>query len=164
MANIDTVEKLYECSSGHLQAIWGSIYGKKCWHIESFHKVLKTAYNADKVYLHSSRNAIQNLLLLTIVNIAASKTYCFIHQARSGGEILSNQFFSLEEIEAVSIFLSHKFIGNKEVPNLQSFYYQIAELGGYKNKHPPGILTIYRGMQKLQNITDMYKAMLSIKT
>ena len=138
---------------------------KKRWHIESFHKVLKTAYNADKVYLHSSRNAIQNLL--TIVNIAASKTYCFIHQARSGGKILSNQFFSLEEIKAVSIFLSHKFIGNKEVPNLQDFYYQIAELGGYKNKqnkYPPGILTIYRGMQKLQNITGMYKAMLSIKT
>jgi hypothetical protein len=53
------------------------------------------------------------------------------------------------------------------VPNLQDFYYQIAELGGYKNKtnkNPPGVLTIYRGMQKLQNITDMYKAMVSIKT
>ena len=138
---------------------------KKRWHIESFHKVLKTAYNADKVYLHSSRSAIQNLL--TIINIAASKTYSFIHQARAGGDLLSNQFFSLEEIEAVSIFLSRKLIENKEVPNLQDFYYQIAELGGYKNKtnkHPPGILTIYRGIQKLQNITDMYKAMVSIKT
>jgi hypothetical protein len=135
------------------------------WDIESFHKVLKTAYNADKVYLHSSRSAIQNLL--TIINIAASKTYSFIHQARAGGDLLSNQFFSLEEIEAVSIFLSRKLIENKEVPNLQDFYYQIAELGGYKNKtnkHPPGVLTIYRGMQKLQNITDMYKAMVSIKT
>jgi len=79
------------------------------------------------VYLHSSRSAIQNLL--TIINIAASKTYSFIHQARIGGELLSNQFFSLEEIEAVSIFLSRKFIENREVPNLQDFYYQIAELG-----------------------------------
>ena len=33
LANIDTVEKLYGCSSGHLQTIWGSIYGKKCWYL-----------------------------------------------------------------------------------------------------------------------------------
>jgi|JI10StandDraft_1071094.scaffolds.fasta_scaffold81678_3 DNA polymerase-4 len=32
-AGIDTVEKLYGCSSGHLQTIWGSIYGKKCWYL-----------------------------------------------------------------------------------------------------------------------------------
>lgn len=32
-AGINTVEKLYECSSGHLQTIWGSIYGKKCWYL-----------------------------------------------------------------------------------------------------------------------------------
>jgi len=138
---------------------------KKRWHIESFHKVLKTAYKADKVYLHSSRNAIQNLL--AIVNIAAIKTYSFIHQARAGGNLLSNQFFSLEEIEAVSLFVSHKFIKDEELPSLETFYYQVAELGGYKNKknkHPPGILTIYRGIQKLQNITDMYKAIMSIET
>ena len=50
------------------------------------------------------------------------------------------------------------------MPNLKDFYYKIAKLGGYKNiknKHPPGIWTIYRGIQKLKNITDMYKAMLS---
>ena len=33
LAGINTVEKLYECSSGHLQTIWGSIYGKKCWYL-----------------------------------------------------------------------------------------------------------------------------------
>ena len=30
---------------------------KKRWHIESLHKVLKTAYKAEETYLHSSRNA-----------------------------------------------------------------------------------------------------------
>jgi IS4 transposase len=46
---------------------------KKRWHIESFHKVLKTAYKADQVYLHHSREAICNLL--TMINIAACQTY-----------------------------------------------------------------------------------------
>jgi len=32
-ANIDTIEKLYSCSSGQLQTIWGSVYGKKCWYL-----------------------------------------------------------------------------------------------------------------------------------
>jgi len=130
-----------------------------------FIKVLKTAYKADKVYLHSSRNAIQNLL--AIVNIAAIKTYSFIHQARSAEKLLSSHFFSLKEIEAASIFLSNKVIENEEVPSLQNFYYQIAELGddkNKKNKHPPGILTVYRVIKKLQNITDMYKAIMSIET
>ncbi len=36
LANIDTVEKLYGCSSGHLQTIWGSVYGKKCWYLRGY--------------------------------------------------------------------------------------------------------------------------------
>jgi len=33
LAGIDTVEKLYACSSNQLQTIWGSVYGKKCWYL-----------------------------------------------------------------------------------------------------------------------------------
>lgn len=33
LAGIDTVEKLYGCSSNQLQTIWGSVYGKKCWYL-----------------------------------------------------------------------------------------------------------------------------------
>lgn len=32
-AGIDSVEKLYGCSSNQLQTIWGSVYGKKCWYL-----------------------------------------------------------------------------------------------------------------------------------
>ena len=56
---------------------------KRRWHIESLHKVLKTAYKAEQIYLHSSRDAVQNLL--TIINIAACQTYWLIHQARKEG-------------------------------------------------------------------------------
>ena len=138
---------------------------KKRWHIESLHKVLKTAYKADQVYLHSSREAIQNLL--TIINIAAYQTYWLIHQARKQEEIPANRYFSIKEIEALSIYLFKKEIDYKQITSLQAVYYQIAELGGYKNKnnkHPPGILTIYRGIKKLNDITTMYGAIMSMKT
>ncbi len=76
---------------------------KKRWHIESLHKVLKTAYKAEKIYLHSSRNAIQNLL--TIINIAACQTYWLIHQARDIRSINASCCFSSRKINALNIYL-----------------------------------------------------------
>ena len=136
---------------------------KKRWHIESFHKVLKTAYKADHVYLHSSRESIQNLL--TMINIAACQTYWLIHQSRKTEYIPAICCFNSQEIEALSIYLNKRNQPLKS--SLQDIYYQIAELGGYKNytnKHPPGILTIYRGIKKLNDITKMYVAIMSTKT
>jgi hypothetical protein len=137
---------------------------KRRWHIESLHKVLKTAYKAEQVYLHSSRNAIQNLL--TIINIAACQTYWLIHQARKNEEVIkASCCFSTQEIDALNIYLFKKLPDTHQ--NLAEIYYQIAVLGGYKNKnnkHPPGILTIYRGIKKLNSITEMYNALLSTKT
>ncbi len=138
---------------------------KKRWHIESFHKVLKTAYRAENVYLHSSREAVQNLL--TMINIAAYQTYWLIHQARQSEEISAVQCFSLQEITAIHIYLYHSLPPASMKQSLKEIYYQIAELGGYKNtnnKHPPGILTIYRGIKKLNDISQMYEAILSTKT
>jgi DNA polymerase-4 len=51
-ANIDTVEKLYGCSSGHLQIIWGSIYGKKCWYLLRGHELSEYAVK-NRVIGHS---------------------------------------------------------------------------------------------------------------
>lgn len=136
---------------------------KRRWHIESLHKVLKTAYKAEQIYLHSSRNAIQNLL--TIINIAAYRTYWLIHHARKEEEIKATCCFSTQEINALNIHLFKKLPDVHQ--NLREIYYQIAILGGYKNKnnkHLPGILTIYRGIKKLNNITEMYNAILSTIT
>jgi len=136
---------------------------KRRWHIESLHKVLKTAYKAEQIYLHSSRDAIQNLL--TIINIAACQTYWLIHQARKEEPRKATCYFSIQEINALNIYLFKKLPDAHQ--NLREIYYYIAVLGGYKNKnnkHPPGILTIYRGIKKLNNITEMYNALLSTKT
>ena len=138
---------------------------KKRWHIESFHKVLKTAYKAEQIYLHSSRHAIQNLL--TIINIAASRTYNLIHQARHRQDELAINFFDKHEIDALDLYLSKNDTIKQLNQCLHQFYIKIAMLGGYKNfnnKHPPGILTIYRGIKKLKEITKMYKICLSITT
>lgn len=131
---------------------------KKRWHIESLHKVLKTTYKADQIYLHSSKEAILNLL--TIINIAACQTYRLIHYARQGQNIPASLCFSSLEIDSLSVYLFQKKPEQGRTISLQTFYYMIAGLGGYKNnKHPPGILTIYRGIKKLSHITKMYSIM-----
>lgn len=138
---------------------------RKRWHVESLHKVLKTAYKAEQVYLHSSRETVQNLL--TLINIAACQTYWLIHRARQSTDIPATQCFSPQEIAALNVYLYRKQPDKPVKHSLKDIYHKIAELGGHKNinnKHPPGILTIYRGIKKLNDITKMYTAIMSTKT
>jgi hypothetical protein len=136
------------------------------WHIESFHKVLKTAYKAEHVYLHSSRAAIQTLLAL--INIAACRTYWLICKAREIDDKPATLCFNITELKAVHIYFHPSIPFPEKIPTLKTIFYQIAKLGGYKNiknSYPPGILTIYRGITKLNTITRMFISLtLSRKT
>lgn len=89
---------------------------KKRWHIESFHKVLKTAYRAEQVYLHQSRETIQNLL--TMINLAACQTYWLIQQARAEQSLSATTCFQPQEIEALHLFYFHKLPNNLEAVTL----------------------------------------------
>lgn len=64
---------------------------KARWHIEVFHKVLKTGYQVDEVFLHSSVQAIKNLLVLA--NISALHLYWLIYKGRVAPEIKADQLF-----------------------------------------------------------------------
>ena len=135
---------------------------KARWHIESFHKVLKTAYKAEEIYLHSSRAAVENLL--TMINIAAFQTYYLILNARECPDEKAISYFTSNQIKAVFVYHNkNKDINmNTKTFTLSDMYYAVAKLGGYKNltnKKPPGILTIYRGIKKLDEITKVYQVM-----
>jgi hypothetical protein len=132
---------------------------KQRWQIESFHKVLKTAYKAEQIYLHSSRSAILNLLAL--INIAACRVYWIMCKAREIGDKPASICFNDIEIKALHIYFYPSLPLSEDIPTLKTIFYQIAKLGGHrntKNAYPPGILTIYRGMVKLNSITHMLKA------
>lgn len=55
------------------------IYKSRC-HIEDYFEVLKTGYQVDEIYLHSSRQAIENLL--TMASISACRLYWIIYVAQ----------------------------------------------------------------------------------
>ncbi len=136
-----------------------SIY-KKRWHIESFHKVLKTGYAVDEIYLHKDRQTIENLLAMA--SIAACRLYWLIYTGQTEGILPAHQFF--EDYEWTSVYVYFNEPLPDECPSLSEILLRIARLGGYKKQgkkqHPPGILTMCRGFHYFSTISNMYKNMI----
>ncbi len=132
------------------------------WHIEDFHKVLKTGYQVDEIYLHSSKEAIKNLLVMA--SISACRLYWLIYIGRSEATIKADQLFEEFEWKAMYVYFNEKI--PDECPTISEVMLRIARLGGYKptkNSSSPGIKTIWIGYQQCTVAAQMYRNM-SIKT
>lgn len=136
---------------------------KARWHIEDFHKILKTAYQVDEIYLHSSRKAIISALIL--MSISACRLYWIIYVGRVEKECKADELFDEYEWKAPYIYLREQV--PKTSPPLGEVIIQIARMGGYKvqkNSSPPGIKSVWLGFQALGIAAEMYKNILSMKT
>lgn len=133
------------------------------WHIEDFHKILKTAYQVDEIYLHASREAIENAL--TMAAISACRFYWVIYVGRVETTCSADRLF--EEYEWKTLYIYFKEAIPKEVPLLSEVIYRIARMGGYKDKKEkkvPGIKTMWIGFQFFTVAANMHRNMLSTKT
>jgi hypothetical protein len=136
---------------------------KERWHIEDYHKILKTAYQIDELYLHASRAAIENAL--TMISISACRLYWLIYVSRVDKVAKANSVFKDYEWKAIYIYFKEKI--PPEPPPLSDVILQIARLGGYKHKKnatPPGIKTMWIGFQSFNVAAEMYNSILSTKT
>ena len=131
---------------------------KSRWHIEDYHKVLKTGYQVDEIYLYSSKEAIKKLLILAA--ISACRLYWLIYIGRTEASIKADQLF--EEFEWKAVYVYFKEPIPEECPPVSEIMLKIARLGGYKhNKHasPPGIKSIWIGYQHFTIAAQMYRNM-----
>ena len=136
---------------------------KSRWHIEDYHKILKTAYQIDKVYLHSSKEAIINAL--TMISISACRLYWLIYVGRVESTIQADKLFEEHEWKSAYVYFKEKI--PKNPPPLSEMIIKIAKMGGYKDKkgaNPPGIKLMWLGLQVFTTAATMYKNILSIKT
>jgi len=150
------VETLEECKTV------GKIY-KERWHIEDYHKVLKTGYQVDELYLHSSRQAIETAL--TMAAISACRLYWLIYKGRTDKHREARELFKEYEWKAIYVYFKETIPPRS--PPLCEVILRIARLGGYKerkNASPPGIKTLWIGFQHFTTIANMYESMKSIKT
>jgi hypothetical protein len=117
----------------------------KCrWHVEDFHKILKTAYQVEKLYLHASREAIENAL--TMASISACRFYWMVYVGRVESDCTADRVF--QEYEWKTLYIYFKEPIPKKAPLLADVIRKIALLGGYKHNKkakPPGIKTMWIG-------------------
>lgn len=131
---------------------------KSRWHIEDYHKVLKTGYQVDEIYLHSSEETIKNLLVLS--SISACRLYWLIYIGRTEANVKAEQLFEEFEWKAVYVYFNEPI--PEECPSIAEVILKIARLGGYKaNKHagPPGIKSMWIGYQQLTVAAQVYRNM-----
>jgi hypothetical protein len=145
---IDTLEQIKEIVT---------IY-KSRWHIEDYHKVLKTGYQVDEIYLHTSKEAIKKLLILS--SISACRLYWLIYIGRTEASIKADQLFEEFEWKAIYVYFNEPI--PNECPTVSEVILKIARLGGYKDNkwaNPPGIKTIWIGYQQFTVAAQMYRNM-----
>jgi hypothetical protein len=133
---------------------------KERWHIEDYHKVLKTGYQVDELYLHASRQAIENAL--SMAAISACRLYWIIYRGRVEKSLQADELFLEWEWKAVYVYFKETI--PLEIPTASEVIIQIARLGGYKpSRHaqPPGIKTLWTGFQFFNVIAQTYKNMSS---
>lgn len=131
---------------------------KSRWHIEDFHKVEKTGYQVDELYLHSSKQAIETALIMAA--ISACRLYWLIYVGRVENTLQVSNLFAEHEWKSVYVYLNEPI--PKEIPFLSEVILKIACLGGYKPRKgasPPGIKTMWIGFQKFSVASVMYHNM-----
>ena len=131
---------------------------KSRWHIEDYHKVLKTGYQVDEIYLHTSKEAIKRLLILS--SISACRLYWLIYIGRTEASVKAEQLFEEFEWKALYVYFNEPI--PNECPTVSEVMLKIARLGGYKDNkwsNPPGIKTIWMGYQQFTVAAQMYRNM-----
>ena len=139
---------------------WKRIYKipRQSFTRQDFHKVEKTGYQVDELYLHSSKQAIVTALIMAA--ISACRLYWLIYVGRVENTLLANKLFEEHEWKSVYVYLSEPI--PKKTPFLSEVIGKIACLGGYKprkNANPPGIKTMWIGFQKFSVASVMYHNM-----
>lgn len=124
------------------------------WHIENFHKVLKSGLKVELCRLE----AIDRLeRYVTTCSIVAWHLYWLTHASRVDPEGCCIQVLADHEWKALYCRIHKTSHPPKEPPTTREAIRWIASLGGFlgrKGDGEPGIITLWRGWQRLTDISD----------
>ncbi len=115
-------------------------YYTKRWHIELFHKCLKTGFSLESSCLEDGQKIEK---LIALISIEATEVYGMLYAARLEEAPDPTLYFDSTDLDALRTIMQAK-----QKPSLKEIVHFIARRGGfYKTKlHPhPGVLTFTRG-------------------
>jgi hypothetical protein len=133
-------------------------YSKR-WHIESWHKVLKSGCRVEECHL-LERERLKRYL--TIYSIVAWRIYFMTQYGRKNREILATEVLSESEWKSLWVVTNKHKTPPKNPPTLYEATRMIAALGGFlgrKNDGEPGPTSIWKGYKKLTDFVVMWEAM-----
>jgi len=131
------------------------------WQIEIFFKILKSGCKIEKLQMQNFSRIINCLSLYMII---AWRTLYITMMGRACPEIKCNLVFSEDEWKSVYVVSTQKK-PPKSPPALEIIMKMIATLGGHlgrKHDGPPGVKSMWIGLQRMRDFALAWKIMLRL--
>jgi len=126
------------------------------WQIEVFHRILKSGCETE----HRQLETVERLKLFIAIDLMiAVYLLGLTHAARTHPQAPAHDWLSGEEQQALYCYIHKTRIAPDALPDLQTQVRWIGRLGGHlarKSDGPPGPQTLWRGLLRLQDITDSW--------
>ena len=131
-------------------------YGKR-WGIEVYHRTLKSGCRIEDRRLD---NGDRLTSCIAIDMVVAWRVFLLTMLSREHPELPCDAALSEDEWRALTVFYTHQ-APPKKPPSIKEAILMIAKLGGFlgrKSDGNPGTTTVWRGLQRLGDITLSFKA------
>jgi hypothetical protein len=128
------------------------------WQIEILHKILKSGCAIEKAQLASDTRLIPMIALFSVI---AWRLFWLTFLARTDPLAPASTILAPHELDALYTFLHKQSIPDSLQPTVHQATIWIARLGGFLNRKsdgPPGVTVIWRGWQRLADISSAYLA------
>jgi hypothetical protein len=132
-------------------------YGKR-WLIEVFHRTLKTGCQVER---RQSKTAASLKAALAIDAIVAWRVLSLVKLSRETPDAPCTEVLADDEWKALHCFTKRTRTPPPVAPTLAKAVLAIAELGGFLGYKNPGAETVWKGLERLTDITTAYRLFLS---
>ncbi len=129
------------------------------WTIEVFHRTLKSGCRIENRQLGSA-NRLETCLAIDLV--VAWRIHHLTKLGRETPDVPCLIYFEEAEWKALTTFVTKKTTDTNKPPTLREAIRMVAMLGGFlarKGDGEPGTQSLWLGLQRLDDITEMWKVM-----
>jgi hypothetical protein len=129
------------------------------WKIERYHYVLKSGCNVEELQLET-RSRLENAL--AIYSIIAWRLLWITYQSRETPDVNCEIVLEKHEWQSLYCMINKTPIPPENPPKLKDAVLMLARLGGFlgrKNDGEPGVKVIWRGLQRLKDVAQIWQIM-----
>ena len=127
------------------------------WQIEVLHKVLKSGCQIEQRQLHT---AVRLERALSVDLVVAWRLLALCKAAREQPDAAASAWLDQAQWQALWCQVHQRIVPPKQPPTVRQAVRWIAGLGGFmgrKGDGEPGPITLWRGLQRLNDLTNMWR-------